>query len=170
MTWEEVYNPAVEAGLVCGQQPAAGRTVKEGQALTVQVSLGTNWQTLPDLTGQDRGAALEALRGMDLSPTVEFLKDNTMDPYTVVRTDPAPGTQVAAGQSVKVVVVRPIPDPFRPVPNVTGMELAAARAYLQEQGLLAVVPSNRVEGTVTGQNPIPGTLLRVLSPVELYVG
>ena len=93
-----------------------------------------------------------------------------MDPYTVVRTDPAPGAQVAAGQSVKVVVVRPIPDPFRPVPNVTGMELAAARAYLQEQGLLAVVPSNRVEGVVTGQNPIPGTLLRVLSPVELYVG
>ena len=136
----------------------------------MQVSLGTNWQTMPDLTGQDRGAALEALRGMDLSPTVEFLKDNTMDPYTVVRTDPAPGAQVAAGQSVKVVVVRPIPDPFRPVPNVTGMELAAARAYLQEQGLLAVVPSNRVEGTVTGQDPIPGTLLRVLSPVELYVG
>lgn len=170
VTWEEVYNPAVEAGLVCGQLPAAGRTVKEGQALTIQVSLGTNWQTLPDLTGAGRDEALDTLHEMGLTTTVEFWKDNTMTPYTVVRTEPAAGEQVAAGQAVKLVVVRPIPDPFRPVPNVTGMEVAAARAYLQDQGLTAVVPSNRVEGTVTYQDPVPGTLLRVFGTVRLTVG
>ena len=170
VTWEEVYNPAVEAGLVCGQVPAAGRTVKEGQALTIQVSLGTNWQTLPDLTGAGRDEALDTLHEMGLTTTVEFWKDNTMTPYTVVRTEPAAGEQVAAGQAVKLVVVRPIPDPFRPVPNVTGMEVAAARAYLQDQGLTAVVPSNRVEGTVTYQDPVPGTLLRVFGTVRLTVG
>ena len=170
VTWEEVYNPAVEAGLVCGQLPAAGRTVKEGQALTIQVSLGTNWQTLPDLTGAGRDEALDTLHEMGLTTTVEFWKDNTMPPYTVVRTEPAAGEQVAAGQAVKLVVVRPIPDPFRPVPNVTGMEVAVARAYLQDQGLTAVVPSNRVEGTVTYQDPVPGTLLRVFGAVRLTVG
>lgn len=170
VTWKEVYNPAVEAGLVCGQLPAAGRTVKEGQALTIQVSLGTNWQTLPDLTGAGRDEALDTLHEMGLTTTVEFWKDNTMTPYTVVRTEPAAGEQVAAGQAVKLVVVRPIPDPFRPVPNVTGMEVAAARAYLQDQGLTAVVPSNRVEGTVTYQDPVPGTLLRVFGTVRLTVG
>ena len=170
VTWEEVYNPAVEAGLVCGQVPAAGRTVKEGQALTIQVSLGTNWQTLPDLTGAGRDEALDTLHEMGLTTTVEFWKDNTMTPYTVVRTEPAAGEQVAAGQAVKLVVVRPIPDPFRPVPNVTGMEVAVARAYLQDQGLTAVVPSNRVEGTVTYQDPVPGTLLRVFGAVRLTVG
>lgn len=170
VTWEEVYNPAVEAGLICGQLPAAGRTVKEGQALTIQVSLGTNWQTLPDLTGAGRDEALDTLHEMGLTTTVEFWKDNTMTPYTVVRTEPAAGEQVAAGQAVKLVVVRPIPDPFRPVPNVTGMDVAAARAYLQDQGLTAVVPSNRVEGTVTYQDPVPGTLLRVFGAVRLTVG
>ena len=170
VTWEEVYNPAVEAGLVCGQQPAAGRTVKEGQALTIQISLGTNWQTMPDLTGADRTQALETLREMGLQPTVEFWKDNTMDPYTVVRTEPAAGTRVAAGEAVKLVVVRPIPDPFRPVPNLAGLEVAEARARLQEVGLTAVVPSNRAEGTVTNQDPVPGTLLRVFGTVRLYVG
>lgn len=170
VTWEEVYNPAVEPGLVCGQDPAAGRTVKEGQALTIQISLGTNWQTMPDLTGADRTQALETLREMGLQPTVEFWKDNTMDPYTVVRTEPAAGTRVAAGEAVKLVVVRPIPDPFRPVPNLAGLEVAEARARLQEVGLTAVVSSNRAEGTVTNQDPVPGTLLRVFGTVRLYVG
>lgn len=168
--WEETYDPAAAPGLVCAQTPAAGRTLRQGQALTVRVSLGANLLTLPDLTGADRKDALETLQGMGLSTTVEFWKDNTMTPYTVVRTEPAAGTQVIAGQSVKVVVVRPIPDPFRPVPNVTGLDVADARARLQETGLTVLVPSNRTEGAVTAQDPVPGTLLRVFSPVKLYVG
>mgnify|MGYP001623063972 FL=1 len=48
--------------------------------------------------------------------------------------------------------------------------MAEARARLQEVGLTAVVPSNRAEGTVTNQDPVPGTLLRVFGTVRLYVG
>ena len=70
-----------------------------------------------------------------------------MHPSTVVRPEPPAGPRVAAGEAVKLVVVRPIPDPFRPVPNLAGLEVAEARARLQEVGLTAVVPSNRAEGT-----------------------
>lgn len=170
VTWEEVYNPAVAAGQICGQQPAAGRTVKAGQALTVQVSLGTEWITMPDLTGQDRDEALAALHALALSPIVEFESDNTVQAYTVLRTDPAAGEQLAAGTAVKVTVIRPLPDPNRPVPNVQGMTVAGARDALQQAGLTAVVAGNRTEGTVTAQDPVPGTLLKVFAPVTVYVG
>ena len=46
--WEETYDPAAAPGLVCAQTPAAGRTLRQGQALTVRVSLGANLLTLKD--------------------------------------------------------------------------------------------------------------------------
>lgn len=171
LVWEEVYNPAVEPGQVCAQQPAAGRTVKKGQTLTVSVSLGTQWLTVPDLTGEDRDQALQILRDMGVAVAVEFLHDNTIDPYTVVRTEPAAGQPVAAGQMVKAVVARPIPDPNRQVPNLAGLSLAEARSRLQERGLTAVVrPAGTAEGTVRSQDPYAGALVRVFSQVYLYVG
>lgn len=169
--WEEVYNPAVDPGLVCAQQPAAGRTVKQGQTLTVSVSLGTQWLTVPDLTGQNRDEALQSLRDQGFSVAVEFLHDNTIEPYTIVRTEPAAGEQLAAGQIVKAVVARPIPDPNRQVPDLVGLSLAEARSRLQERGLTAVVrPSGATEGTVRSQDPYPGALVKVFSLVYLYVG
>lgn len=169
--WEEVYNPAVDPGRVCAQQPAAGRTVKQGQTLTVSVSLGTQWLTVPDLTGQNRDEALQSLRDQGFSVAVEFLHDNTIEPYTIVRTEPAAGEQLAAGQIVKAVVVRPIPDPNRQVPDLVGLSLAEARSRLQERGLTAVVrPSGSTEGTVRSQDPYPGALVKVFSLVYLYVG
>lgn len=169
--WEEVYNPAVDPGQVCAQQPAAGRTVKQGQTLTVSVSLGTQWLTVPDLTGRNRDEALQSLRDQGFSVAVEFLHDNTIEPYTIVRTEPAAGEQLAAGQIVKAVVVRPIPDPNRQVPDLVGLSLAEARSRLQERGLTAVVrPSGSTEGTVRSQDPYPGALVKVFSLVYLYVG
>lgn len=168
--WEEVYNPAVDPGQVCAQQPAAGRTVKQGQTLTVSVSLGTQWLTVPDLTGQNRDEALQSLRDQGFSVAVEFLHDNTIEPYTIVRTEPAAGEQLAAGQIVKAVVARPIPDPNRQVPDLVGLSLAEARSRLQERGLTAVVrPSGAAEGTVRSQDPYPGALVKVFSLVYLYV-
>lgn len=168
VTWEEVYNPAVTPGEICGQQPAAGRTVKAGQALTVQISLGTDWISMPDLTGQNRDEALAALHALQLSPVVEFESDNTVAAYTVLRTEPAAGEQLAAGSAVKVTVIRPLPDPNRPIPNVQGMALDAARDALQQAGLTAVVAGGATEGTVTAQDPIPGNLVKVFSPVTIY--
>ena len=169
--WEEVYNPAVDPGQVCAQQPAVGRTVKQGQTLTVSVSLGTQWLTVPDLTGQNRDEALQSLRDQGFSVAVEFLHDNTIEPYTIVRTEPAAGEQLAAGQIVKAVVARPIPDPNRQVPDLVGLSLAEARSRLQERGLTAVVrPSGSTEGTVRSQDPYPGALVKVFSLVYLYVG
>ena len=169
--WEEVYNPAVDPGQVCAQQPAAGRTVKQGQTLTVSVSLGTQWLTVPDLTGQNRDEALQSLRDQGFSVAVGFLHDNTIEPYTIVRTEPAAGEQLAAGQIVKAVVARPIPDPNRQVPDLVGLSLAEARSRLQERGLTAVVrPSGSTEATVRSQDPYPGALVKVFSLVYLYVG
>lgn len=168
--WEEAFSPVYEAGVVFRQMPQAGRTVKQGQKLVLTVSKGADWRTVPDVQGQMREDALAALQAEGFSTSVEFLEDGTLTAYTVIRTEPAAGTQALAGDRIKVVVACPVPDPFRSVPNVTGLSLAEARRKLLEVGLQPIaVPSDAVEGTVSGQDPLPSHLVRVNERVYLYL-
>lgn len=168
--WEEAFSPTYEAGVVFRQRPQAGRTVKEGQKLVLTVSKGADWRTVPDVQGQLREDALAALQAEGLSTSVEFLEDGTVTAYTVIRTEPAAGTQALAGDRVKVVVACPVPDPFRSVPNVIGLSLAEARRKLLEVGLQPIaVPSNATEGTVSSQDPLPSHLVRVNEKIYLYL-
>ena len=50
VNWEEEYNNDYAAGYVYKQSPVAGRTVREGQSVTLTVSLGIHYVTVPDLT------------------------------------------------------------------------------------------------------------------------
>lgn len=168
--WKESYSPAYEAGVIFRQQPQAGRTVKQGQKLVLTVSKGADWRTVPDVQGQERAEALSALQEEGFSTSVEFLEDGTLEAYTVIRTEPAAGTQALAGDRIKVVVACPVPDPFRSVPNVVGLSLAEARRKLLEVGLQPIaVPAEAVEGTVSGQNPLPSHLVRINEKVYLYL-
>lgn len=168
--WQESFSPVYEAGIVFRQLPQAGRTVKQGQRLVLTVSKGADWHTVPDVKGQAREEALDTLQEEGFSIAVEFLEDGTLPAYTVVKTEPAAGTQALAGDRIKVVVACPVPDPFRSVPNVTGLSLAEARRRLLEVGLQPIaVPSDAVEGTVSGQEPLPSHLVRVNERVYLYL-
>ena len=48
--WEEEYNSNYAAGYIYKQSPVSGRTVREGQSVTLTVSLGTQYVPVPDLT------------------------------------------------------------------------------------------------------------------------
>ena len=47
VNWEEEYNNDYAAGYVYKQSPVAGRTVREGQSVTLTVSLGIHYVTVP---------------------------------------------------------------------------------------------------------------------------
>lgn len=158
------------AGTVCAQKPRAGRTVKQGQQLTLTISEGPKLVSVPEVRRLSQTEASALLRDAGLSLTVEFISDNTVEPYTVVRCDPEPGTMLPAGQAVRLVVVRPQPDPFRAVPRLIGMTVQQAQERLLQAGLHAEVAGGVREGTVTGQDPLPSHLQRAGGAVKLYVG
>lgn len=157
------------AGTVCSQTPRAGRTVKEGQQLTLTVSEGPRLVTLPEVRRMPQREATDLLRQEGLAVTVEFISDNTVDAYTVVRCDPEPGTQLTAGQLVRLVVVRPQADPFRAVPRVIGLSVQQAKDKLLQAGLHAEVMGGAQDGTVTAQDPLPSHLLHANGGVKLYI-
>lgn len=70
VNWEEEYNNDYAAGHVYKQSPVAGRTVREGQSVTLTVSLGIHYVTVPDLTNYVQADGEQQLKDLGVSVLV----------------------------------------------------------------------------------------------------
>ena len=170
IVWDARYSAQAE-GTIIAQKPAAGSTVKQGQKLVLSVSKGPNTIAVPDLKSQSRADAIQALRDTGFTVAVDYIRnDPTLQADTVILQFPAAGTALEAGNCVNLTVARAVPDPFRQVPSLLGMSVAEARRRLAIVELLpTLTPSNLTEGTITAQDPLPGTLLHRNTHVRLSV-
>jgi eukaryotic-like serine/threonine-protein kinase len=101
---EEEEN-AAPAGEVIRQSPSAGSEVEPGSTVSIVVSRGVEQASVPNVIGQLRPDAVQALRDAGLVPSVQ--EQETDVPSQVGRvTDqfPPPGANVASGTEVTVVV------------------------------------------------------------------
>ena len=87
-------------GSVVRSDPAPGTSVVVGTEVRLVVSNG-NLARVPDVVGTALGDALTALKRAGLGSTQRFV-DSTQPQGTVVRTDPAAGSEVARGTVVAV--------------------------------------------------------------------
>ena len=168
IVWDTRYSAQAE-GIVIAQKPTAGSTVKQGQKLILSVSKGPNTITVPDLKSQNRSDAIQTLRNAGFTVSVDYIRnDPTLQADTVILQSPAAGTALEAGDCITLTVARAVPDPFRQVPSLLGMSVAEARRRLAIVELLpTLTPSNLTEGTITAQDPLPGTLLHRNAHVRL---
>jgi serine/threonine-protein kinase len=107
--------PAVEeeesakpAGEVIRQAPSAGSELPRGSSVSIVVSKGKQKAKVPNVIGDERAEAVEALREAGLAPTVQ--EEETEVPAKIGRvTDqfPPPGSEVEPGSEVTVVVGKP---------------------------------------------------------------
>ena len=150
-----------------------GRTVREGQSVTLTVSLGTQYVTVPDLTNYVQTDAEQQLKALGVSVLVTQAVDTTVASGAVIRTDPAAGTQVAAGSTVILYISRPQVSTTTKVPSLTGMNVNDARTLLVQNhlglGSQSEEYSDQPEGTVLSQNPAAGATAKLNSRVNVVV-
>ncbi len=65
----------------------SGRTVREGQNVTLTVSLGTQYVTVPDLTNYVQADAEQQLKELGVSVLVTQAVDTSVASGAVIRTD-----------------------------------------------------------------------------------
>jgi eukaryotic-like serine/threonine-protein kinase len=94
----EVFSDDVPVGVVVSQEPKGG-TAPRGSRVVVSVSKGPDLVTVPDVAGQHRDAAEQAMRAAGLEVRII---DVPLGPDNVLRTDPGPGAQVKRGSTVTV--------------------------------------------------------------------
>ena len=173
VTWEQEYNSNYAAGYIYKQSPVSGRTVREGQGVTLTVSLGTQYVTVPDLTNYVQADAEQQLKSLGVSVLVTQAVDTSVASGAVIRTDPAAGTQVEAGSTVVVYVSRPQVATTTKVPSLSGMSVDDARTLLVQNhlglGSQTDQYSDQPVGTVIGQNPAAGSTAKLNGRVNITV-
>ena len=173
VNWEEEYSNDYPAGYVYKQSPVAGRTVREGQSVTLTVSLGIHYVTVPDLTNYLQADGEQQLKDLGVSVLVTQAVDETVAAGSIIRTDPAAGSQVAAGTTVVVYVSRPQVSTTTKVPSLIGMSVDNARSLLVQNklglGSQTQQYSSQPVGTIISQSPGAGAAVRLNSRVSVVV-
>ena len=172
--WEQAYNNDYAAGYVYKQSPVSGRTVREGQTVTLTVSLGTQYVTVPDVTNYVQADAEQQLKNLGMSVLVTQAVDTGVAAGSVIRTDPAAGSQVAAGTTVVVYVSRPQVNTTAKVPSLVGLSSVGDARTLLVQNKLGLGStteqySDQPAGTIIGQSPSAGSTVKVNSRVSVTV-
>ena len=173
VTWEQEYNSDYAAGYIYKQSPVSGRTVREGQNVTLTVSLGTQYVTVPDLTNYVQADAEQQLKELGVSVLVTQAVEPSVASGAVIRTDPAAGSQVAAGSTVVVYISRPQVATTTKVPSLIGMSADDARTLLVQNrlglGSQDEQYSDQPVGTVISQDPAAGSTAKLNSRVNIVV-
>lgn len=173
VNWEQEYNNNYAAGYVYKQSPVAGRTVREGQSVTLTVSLGIQYVTVPDLTNYLQADGEQQLKDLGVSVLVTQAVDETVAAGSIIRTDPAAGSQVAAGSTVVVYVSRPQVSTTTKVPSLIGMSVDNARSLLVQNklglGSQTEQYSDQPAGAIISQSPGAGAAARLNSRVSVVV-
>ena len=158
-----------DKGLVFLQDPSAGSRIAKGSKVVIWVSTGLPKAVVPNVVGQQSTDAVAALTQLHLKPDVHEI--NSSKPSgQVTAQDPAAGTKLPVGQSVRINVSKgPVPIA---VPNVLSLPIDQATSTLQAAGFQVsprFVNSSQPANTVIDQSPAAGTSAGKNSIVSLTV-
>jgi beta-lactam-binding protein with PASTA domain len=177
-----VFSPAPR-NVVVGQRPAPETTVADGSTVTLSVSKGPRPVPVPDVTGQQVGAALETVKAQGLKTRIVRVPSN-QPAGQVVAQHPEPGAVAAVGSSVRLNVsggqgragstepATTAAPASVTIPDVGGQRLSAARKTIRGAGLVTEVrrvPSRLPKNTVVAQSPVPGTTAKPADHVLVTV-
>ena len=167
------FSETVKNGRVIETSPSEGSTVRKGSTVTLVVSRGKEKAAAPDVVGRTREEAERLLRQAGLEPAVTEREDSDAAPGTVLEQDPAPGTQLAKGRTVELVVAK-APAEVK-VPGVIDASETDAVAALEDAGFEVRVEDGTAEtpaedGIVLDQDPAPDSSLPKGSRVTITVG
>ena len=165
-------DPAVEAGRILVQDPAAGAPLRRGRSVRVWLSRGPRAATVPGLTGETERSARVRLTqdGFELA-TVSEIRTGSYASDVVVAQDPPPP---AGAERVALLVNRGDYGSSYVMPDLIGLEGSLATDMLRRHGFrVAPVASAPYPGLAPGivlrQNPQAGFQIAPGEPISLEV-
>ena len=163
------------AGVVLEQSPTAGVLLAVGTPINLVVSKGPEQIVLADYTGKRQFDAAFDLGKLGLTYEVEFEISEEVPQGFVIRTDPVPGTLLAPGTLVKVIVSDG--PPVSTVPNLAGMSVEQAQLTVSDAGFVFRIAAEKkltdnpnLVGLVVEQFPGPGAAVAPNTVVQVYLG
>jgi eukaryotic-like serine/threonine-protein kinase len=163
-------------GVVMGQRPEAGTTVRAGRQVDFIVSDGIITRVMPDLRYQSmREVQLDLIRAKLTLGQVTQVKNDVVPAGHVIAQDPQPLTNITEGETVNLVVSKGGTLIVK-VPTFTGMQIDQARDLADKLGIkigqIVWTPLGKKgpkHGVVALQSIPPQTKISQYQPVSLQV-
>lgn len=162
---EYVYSSEHGENTIIEQDPSPGekRKVLAGRQycdLKFTVSRGVQKVILPDFTILEYRMVQNELRGLNLKPITTHEFNDTVQLGYVIKTEPAAGTELVAGDTVTLFVSKGPDIKYISVPDFTGMTEEKAMSVLTSNDLIlgqvTYEPSDTVEkGRIISQSRTP---------------
>jgi beta-lactam-binding protein with PASTA domain/predicted Ser/Thr protein kinase len=168
----QVESSLAQKGLVTGISPAAGTMVDTRTSVVLEIGSGPAEVNVPRLMGLGVDQARQELErvGLVLGTQSEQETADSSLVGQIMRTSPEPGSRVAGGSAVDIVIGKE--QTTVAVPDVSGLEVDAAQDRLAGHGFqvqVQEVDGSGEEGSVVGTNPTAGTQVQPGSQVTLQV-
>lgn len=171
-----VASVEVPANQILLQTPTAGLGARPNSVVTVDVSGGTNTVRVPDVIGDEQGAASKLLTALPLSFVVTIVSESSevIEAGRVIRSEPFGDTAVAPGSPITLYVSSG--KALVTMPNVVGQEGAASATQLAALGLQVTLteqllaPGDALSGKVLAQSVAAGTGITPGSSIVLTIG
>lgn len=167
----------VPAGTVLSQSPAAGEKVIAGSKVTLVVASSTEDLIVPNCYGLTLEKAEKMLANSNLNvyKTAE-VSSETMEPGSVVYTDPKAGSVVSANREIIIFVSSgPSTTTLKTyaVPDVRGLSQNDAKNFLSKAGFSNVVVETKDDptrkGVVLSQSPSAGSTVKENEKIVITV-
>jgi len=157
----ERFDPTVERGRIIVQEPAAGTPVRGHRRVSVTVSLGEEFSSVPELLGETRRGAELLLEhaGLRVGGVTRAPSDAVAEGL-VASTDPPAETVLARGAEVALLLSTGATEEVFVMPDVQGREIGRTRKQLEAQGFIVLSPPGGPStGPIVAQDPPPGARL-----------
>ena len=169
------YEAAVkEAGIEpVGRPEVSVDAASETEGVTLTVSLGIQYVTVPDVSNYVQADGEQQLKDLGVSVLITQAVEPSVAAGSIIRTEPAAGSQVAAGTTVVVYVSRPQVATTTKVPSLIGMNVDDARTLLVQRklglGSQTEQYSDQPVGSIISQNPGEGASAKLNTRVSVVV-
>jgi serine/threonine-protein kinase len=169
---ERIRHPTYAAGTIVWQDPPPDVLVPQGTSVALSVSTGPPRIPVPDVAGHNEPVARLLIEAAGLRVSGVDTAQTAAARGVVVNTRPPPGTALATGRGVTLVVSAGAPTIA--VPDLSGLLLEEARKVLEESGLALGTYFQRTAsaarpGTVIEQRPASGTLAAAGTAVHVVL-
>lgn len=157
----ERFDAGVPRDRIVHQEPAAGTPVRGRRSVSVTVSLGEEFSSVPALFGETRRGAELLLEGSGLRISgVTRAPSEAVGEGLVVATDPPAESVLPRGGTVALLVSSGLGEEVFVMPDLVGREIGRARSLLEAQGFRVLSPpAGPSRGPIVAQDPPAGVRL-----------
>jgi serine/threonine-protein kinase len=164
----ERFDPSVPRGFILSQDPPPDTPVRGRRMVSVVVSLGEEFSSVPELFGSTvRGASVLLARagltlgGMTRAPSEEVGEG------LVVATDPPAEAVLPRNTPVSLLFSAGAGPESFVMPDLVGRDVQLARREFEAMGFRVLCPPRASSGAIFSQNPAPGS--RITRGASIFV-